>query len=142
LEVDHFQPRSIGGSDGLDNLVYCCSSCNRYKGDFWSASSSEAPWRLLRPGLDDLSHHLHEASDGQILALIARGAFHCERLRLNRVPLVELRRGRREVQMLRGRLTAIQAEQQELLCRIAHLEAALDALQQQLVRFLDREPFA
>src|SRR3712207_7162550 len=27
LELDHFQPRAAGGSDDLDNLVYCCPTC-------------------------------------------------------------------------------------------------------------------
>lgn len=30
LTIDHFQPRSKGGSDDLDNLVYACPSCNQY----------------------------------------------------------------------------------------------------------------
>lgn len=35
LQIDHFQPRSAGGGDDLDNLVYRCPTCNRLKGDFW-----------------------------------------------------------------------------------------------------------
>ncbi len=35
LEIDHFRPRSHGGEDALDNLVYACPTCNRFKGDYW-----------------------------------------------------------------------------------------------------------
>jgi len=33
LEMDHFRPQSHGGEDELNNLVYCCPTCNRLKGD-------------------------------------------------------------------------------------------------------------
>lgn len=31
LHVDHFLPRSLGGTDDLSNLVYACNSCNATK---------------------------------------------------------------------------------------------------------------
>ena len=31
-EVDHIQPRVLGGTDDLDNLVACCRRCNSSKG--------------------------------------------------------------------------------------------------------------
>ena len=31
LQVDHFKPRSFGGSDELGNLVTACASCNNMK---------------------------------------------------------------------------------------------------------------
>lgn len=31
LEVDHFKPRSKGGSDDIENLMTSCMSCNRMK---------------------------------------------------------------------------------------------------------------
>ena len=33
LTLDHLFPRSKGGSDSGDNLVYCCQSCNSAKGN-------------------------------------------------------------------------------------------------------------
>jgi len=35
LTIDHYQPRSRGGTDEPDNLVYCCHACNSHKGDYW-----------------------------------------------------------------------------------------------------------
>ncbi|MGH2410881.1 MAG: HNH endonuclease [Chloroflexota bacterium] len=64
LETDHFQPKSAGGTDDLDTLVYCCPSCNRLKGDFWPASDLPVPVRrLLHPGCDDFALHPREESD-------------------------------------------------------------------------------
>jgi 5-methylcytosine-specific restriction endonuclease McrA len=33
LQIDHIVPRSIGGSDRVDNLTIACSSCNQKKGN-------------------------------------------------------------------------------------------------------------
>lgn len=33
LTLDHLFPKSKGGSDSGDNLVYCCKSCNSSKGN-------------------------------------------------------------------------------------------------------------
>jgi len=47
LSLDHLVPRSLGGSDSADNLVYACRSCNSSKGDrdllVWYASRDEFP---------------------------------------------------------------------------------------------------
>ena len=44
LTIDHFQPATQGGTDTLDNLLYCCACCNQYKADYWrdSARCSES----------------------------------------------------------------------------------------------------
>lgn len=70
LEIDHFHPRAAGGSDDLNNLVYCCSACNRIKSDFWSV---DATHRLLHPLQDDISAHLREDADGCLVALLVGG---------------------------------------------------------------------
>ena len=50
LAVDHFKPKSRGGSDEPDNLVTACVSCNHMKGafDFPSLDAAKAEigkWR-------------------------------------------------------------------------------------------------
>jgi hypothetical protein len=122
LELAHFQPRSAGGTDSLDNLVYCCTACNRHKGDFWPVTEPAATRRLLHPKRDDLTQHLRENPDGLIVALTETGAFHLDRLCLNRPPLVALRRARREVAYLRQGLDAARIEQTRLHERISLLE--------------------
>jgi hypothetical protein len=137
LEIDHFQPRSVGGGDDLDNLVYCCPTCNRLKGDFWPMGDpSTTNRRLLHPKRDDLAAHLREEMDGRLTALTETGAFHIERLRLNRPPLVVLRRTRHEGARLRLDLVAARAEQVRLLERIASLERESEEVLTQLARLL------
>jgi 5-methylcytosine-specific restriction endonuclease McrA len=81
LTIDHFQPRSQGGSDEPENWVYCCHACNEFKGDFWQPTSLH---RILHPLRDDLAAHMVEQEDGTLQALSETGAFHIERLHLNR----------------------------------------------------------
>ena len=56
LEIDHFLPRSHGGKDILDNLVYACPTCNRFKGDYWPVPEASADLMLLHPQQDAYSH--------------------------------------------------------------------------------------
>lgn len=137
LEIDHFQPRSAGGGDELDNLVYCCPACNRLKGDFWPTDDlSTTHRRLLHPKRDDITQHLREEEDGRLTALTETGAFHIEWLRLNRPPLVALRRTRRDVAGLRRDLTAAREEQARLQERVGSLERELERVLEQLLRLL------
>lgn len=139
LETDHFQPRSAGGGDDLDNLVYCCPTCNRLKGDFWPAGDPAATrHRLLHPKRDDLAVHLREEADGRLAALTESGAFHIERLRLNRPPLVALRRARQKVAQLQRELTAARGEQAQMRWRIAFLEGELEKVLERLSSLLGR----
>ena len=126
------------GGDGPENLVYCCQACNRLKGDFWPGGDPlAATRRLLHPGRDDVSQHLRETDDGRVVALTATGAFHIERLRLNRPPWVALRRGRQEAARLREQVAAAHAEQARLRERIRTLERDLEGLLEQLGRLLE-----
>ncbi len=34
LEIDHYRPLSAGGGEEIENLVYCCPACNRFKHDY------------------------------------------------------------------------------------------------------------
>jgi 5-methylcytosine-specific restriction endonuclease McrA len=54
-EVDHIQPRVLGGTDDLDNLVAACRRCNAMKGKrseaLFLGQSSTPPvfWEALSP---------------------------------------------------------------------------------------------
>jgi len=43
LEIDHFHPVAAGGSDDEENLVYACTACNRFKGDYAPAPGHRGP---------------------------------------------------------------------------------------------------
>lgn len=138
LEIDHFKPRTAGGGDDADNLVYCCPTCNRLKGDYWPGTDSlTITRRLLHPARDDLGLHLREDADGRVIALTDTGAFHVSRLRLNRPPLLALRQARRDVVLLRESLEAAQAQQARLRERIATLELNVQNVLTQLARLLE-----
>jgi hypothetical protein len=137
LEIDHFQPRSLGGGDDLDNLIYCCPTCNRLKGNFWPQGDPSTTHRcLLHPKRDEMAMHLREEPDGRLIALTETGLFHIDRLRLNRPPLVALRWTRREEMRLRQELVETQEERAHLRERIAVLERELEEVLTQLTRSL------
>lgn len=93
LEIDHFQPRAFGGADQPENLIYCCTACNKFKRDFWRQTNPDR--HLLHPLKDNFQEHLAEDADGRLIALSETGKFHLEKLRLNRPQLVASRRKRR-----------------------------------------------
>jgi len=67
------------------------------------------------------------------------GAFHIGRLRLNRPPLVALRRARKERAILRRDLATAQEEHKRLRERIVALERELAEVLAQLSRLLGEE---
>ncbi len=136
LELDHFKPRSLGGSDELENLVYCCTTCNRLKNDFWADLTSEK--RLLHPQKDDLSLHLRQESDGLLTALTETGEFHLTRLRLNRVPLVALRQARAENTRLREELEQAKANQKSLNESLRHLDNEIERIYEEIIRLSNK----
>ena len=133
MELDHFRPRSASGSDRLSNLVYCCAACNRFKGDFWPARHpSKTERRLLHLKRDDLSLHLKERKDGQLRSLTLTGAFHLERLQLNRPQLVALRHRRKKYQQLQKELDAALKRQRQTEKELESLNQMLLLLQEEL----------
>ena len=116
--MDHFQPRVAGGSDELTNLLYCCYACNFFKGDWWNPENDEC---LLHPLRDNLTEHLREEPDGTLTPLTPTGRFHCERLQLNRPPLIANRR-------LRLRDQQADTERQALQGELADTQKRLDSL--------------
>ena len=124
LTIDHFQPSTQGGSDALDNLLYCCPRCNQYKANYWPAAPAGPP--LWNPRHAPASVHFIELQDGTFHALSAIGAFTLRRLRLNRPPLVALRLRRR-----------LQAEESRLLAQYRDLVAVLERLNRQQAGLLE-----
>jgi HNH endonuclease len=126
LTVDHFQPRSQGGLHEPDNWVYCCHACNEFEGDYWQPDSQR---RILHPLRDALAANLVEEDDGTLRAMTETGAFHIERLHLNRRQLVAYRRERRlreaahQAQTrLRERLRKLEADVQVILAELAQTQ--------------------
>ena len=130
LEVEHFRPRSRGGQDVLDNLVYACSTCNRFKGDYWPPSGASPDLMLLHPQHDSLSSHIGSLPDGRLIGLTQRGWFHIQRLRLNRPQLIELRLQREDVQRLQHVLEHSREAQARLQQYVRELEHEIERLLQ------------
>jgi hypothetical protein len=122
LTIDHHRPRSRGGTDESENLVYACPRCNEHKGRYWH--DADPPHiRLLDPGREDLTLHVRESEDGRLAGMTPEGVFFIEKLRLNRAPLVahrvrvklsamratELDQARRRVRALEQRITDLRA---------------------------------
>lgn len=133
LTVDHHRPRSCGGTDHDDNLVYACSRCNEHKGAYWH--DDDPPHiPLLHPGRDDLTTHLHAADNGHLVGRTPLGAFFVEKLRLNRSPLVAHR-----LQLLASaahaeELDAARERVRELEERIARMRTAVESTAEEIHR--------
>lgn len=69
-----------------------------------------------------------------MVALTETGAFHMDHLRLNRPPLIALRRARWESTRLQRELAEAREEQVRLRERIATLEKELEEVMAQLTR--------
>ncbi len=130
LTIDHFRPRTKGGSDRLDNLVYCCTACNQYKSDYWPATLEDP--KLWNPRLASSTKHILELDDGVLHPLTPVGVFTVRRLRLNRPPLIACRlRKRREAE--RARVLRRFEELNPILAAVLFQEAGLKEEQQRLL---------
>ncbi|HEV3261311.1 MAG TPA: HNH endonuclease signature motif containing protein [Gemmataceae bacterium] len=126
LTVDHFQPRSQGGLHEPENWVYCCHACNEFKADSWQPN---APRRMLHPLRDDMRAHIVEQADGTLQALSETGAFHIERLHLNRWQLVAYRSERRLLEAARQTQACLLERLQQLEEQVQTLSAQLQQLE-------------
>lgn len=89
LTIYHFKPRSKGGADDQENLVYCCVRCNLYKSDFWPVSPEAT--QLWNPRHELFENHFVVSGNGMLEALTEEGALSLKILRLNRPSLIEHR---------------------------------------------------
>jgi len=139
LEVDHFCPPRHDGTDELDNLVYACTMCNRFKSDYWPSPDAPDSLWLLHPGQDDLTAHLLETADGRLVGLTPRGWFHIDRMHLNRPQLIGLRRQHRTEQSLRREIVQAQDSKIQLQERIRELETELAELREVIARLTEQD---
>ena len=119
LTIDHFQPKTKGGSDNLANLVYCCMRCNQYKLAYWPLQAHETP--LWNPRQDTFGQHFLELENGLFHPLTVIGEFTINRLRLNRPLLVAYRSRKQE-----------RIKEKQLLKRYEELTQLLELFYQQL----------
>jgi hypothetical protein len=124
LTVDHYHPRSNGGPDDLDNLLYCCARCNQHKADYWPMQPGDPA--LWHPRREPIQTHLLTLVDGTLHPITVTGAFTLRRLRLNCPPLVAHR-----LRKLK------QAEESRLLAHYRVVTLALAQLQEQHAALLE-----
>lgn len=89
LTVDHFQPRSKGGSDEFSNLIYCCIWYNQRKLAYWP--QREIDPQLWNPRESSAIEHFLLLEDGKLHPITEVGVFALQRLHLNRPALIAYR---------------------------------------------------
>lgn len=93
--IDHVVPRASQGPSEPANLALSCQGCNSYKAKRQSAVDpvSERRVPLYNPRRDQWHEHFAWSADGlAIVGLTPRGRATVDALRLNREPVVNLRR--------------------------------------------------
>lgn len=95
FEIEHIIPRRAGGETVFANLCLACLTCNRYKADRQTVITPllAQPVLLFHPQQQLWEEHFAWNADAtEILGLTATGQATIEALRMNRPPLVRLRR--------------------------------------------------
>lgn len=93
--IDHIHPVSWGGATEMDNLALACSGCNSYKANRLDATDpvTQRQVALYNPRQHDWNKHFCWSKDFLlIIGLTPIGRATVEILRLNRPPLLNLRR--------------------------------------------------
>jgi hypothetical protein len=124
LTIDHFRPRTKGGTDDLDNLLYCCVRCNQHKADYWPSQPSDL--MLWNPRQEPATNHFLLLADGTLYPITLLGAFTVNRLCLNRPPLVAYRRRKHQ-----------QDEETQLLTQYREIILMFERLHEQQVSLLE-----
>jgi hypothetical protein len=86
FEIDHIHPRSLGGSNDLENLALACQRCNAYRYNFTQGFDSELKTfvSIFNPRQQKWSVHFSWTTDGlRILGTTSIGRATCQRLDLN-----------------------------------------------------------
>lgn len=142
LTLDHFQPKSKGGSDELKNLLYCCVRCNQYKQDYWPSQPNDP--MIWNPLVEPAAAHFLEGEEGKLFPLTDTGSFTIERLRLNRFPLISYRKNRhkqeeeaRLLEQYKALVQLLEQANQQLASQVAEQQKLLRE-QRSLIQFLLR----
>jgi len=143
LTIDHYHPQSKGGSDHIDNLIYCCNRCNTYKFNYFPKNKGDEG--IWNPRKEPYSRHFFELDNGELKALSTIGEKTIRLLRLNRSPLISYRFQRKTRQEERELLERYQnlvelfRQANQELRHIAKNQQELLEQQQQLLKFLLEE---
>jgi hypothetical protein len=95
FEFEHIVPRSAGGATTLENLCLACPSCNRYKASRQTGfdSVTQQDVALFHPQVQLWTEHFAWNENGtEIVGLTAVGRVTISILKMNRPPLVRVRR--------------------------------------------------
>ncbi|NJO79933.1 MAG: HNH endonuclease [Cyanobacteria bacterium RM1_2_2] len=86
FEIDHIQPRSLGGTDVFENLALVCQRCNSYRYNFTEGidPESQVPITLFNPRLHQWNEHFAWEKGGLVIrGRSSMGRATCDRLDLN-----------------------------------------------------------
>ncbi|MGG6296437.1 HNH endonuclease [Leptolyngbya sp. AN02str] len=86
FEIDHIQPRSLGGPDTFENLALACQRCNSYRYNFTEGTDPESQSIVLlfNPRLDVWNEHFAWEQGGLLIrGKTTIGRATCDRLDLN-----------------------------------------------------------
>ena|SRR5215213_734220 len=141
LTIDHFEPQGKNGSDELENLIYACSRCNLYKGDYFPENNFDLP--LWNPRVEASNQHFLLLASGELSSLTEIGNFTIRRLRLNRFPLIEHRRQKQEENRLillhESLIELLEYCSEEQVLMLEEQQKLLEEQQRLLKRLLDLE---
>lgn len=86
FEVDHLQPRSLGGTDELMNLALACRRCNLRRYNFIQGIDpiTQTNEPLFNPRIDRWIDHFQWLNTGlRLQGVTAKGRATCKRLDIN-----------------------------------------------------------
>lgn len=135
-EVDHHRPLHPPKALGLDfsrfrsayeNLYWCCSSCNSYKGNRWPTNAQYASGiRFLDPCVEDHAAHWETHPDGTVTAKTTTGRYSIRNIRLDRP---RLNKRRAEIYHYQQKLVQILQELEQTAITPEHRQTLLERLQ-------------
>jgi uncharacterized protein (TIGR02646 family) len=144
-EIDHHRPKSKFPDleNVYTNLYYCCKACNKRgaKGENWPSDDLlNGGFRFFDPVAENAYQlHMRETASGTLKERNNVGNYSIRILRLNRDGLIQLRRRRKEIQILLNRELGRLLKVLERIRRMGHqpsaqTQARLDRVRQALAQ--------